>query len=87
MQMPNGRLRLARRLRAERYSGPIIALTANAMGGDRERCLAAGCDDYATKPIHRPELLRVVARHTAKPSDESRSETSPLDVASPPSSA
>jgi signal transduction histidine kinase/AmiR/NasT family two-component response regulator len=78
---------LARRLRAERYFGPIIALTANAMGGDRERCLAAGCDDYATKPIHRPELLRVVARHTAKPSDESRSETSQLDVASPPSSA
>lgn len=52
----------ARQIRKDDLLIPIIAMTANAMPGDRERCLAAGMSEYVAKPIRVGHLVEVLSR-------------------------
>lgn len=85
MQMPGmDGYTATRTLRDEGYKGVVIALTANSMATDRQRCLDAGCDDFLTKPIHRPQMLESVAHwvQTAKSGDADKSAPAEADVVS-----
>eukprot|EP00913_Durusdinium_trenchii_P028383 g26611.t1 len=67
MQMPKlDGYATAKALRELGFTGPIIALTADAMHGDMTRCIEAGCNDYLSKPIDKLELLNKARTHVEK---------------------
>ncbi|HWU44101.1 MAG TPA: response regulator, partial [Bdellovibrio sp.] len=54
-----------KRLRESGFAKPIIALTAHAMSDDRDRCIAAGCNEYLTKPIESATLYKIIQTYTS----------------------
>jgi CheY-like chemotaxis protein len=60
---------------------PILAATANAAAGDRERCLAAGCDDYISKPFTHQKLIAVINGLLKRSGEQSVSKNSPATMA------
>lgn len=78
-------LEVVQTLRQRGYAGPIIAVTAYAMMGDRERCLEAGCDDYIAKPLPIPRLVSLFEHYdqalSAPQETQAPEESSPASVA------
>jgi len=70
-------LEVVKALRARGHNTPIIALTAYAMVGDRERCLEAGCDDYLPKPLPVEQLVEFFQRYDPKKATESTPSAQP----------
>ncbi len=70
-------------LRRQGAKLPIVAMTANAMQGDREKCLEAGMDDYISKPVRREDLIRVLTRYIGPMKEQAAKEQEETPAAEP----
>jgi len=76
MQMPHmSGYEAACALKQQGYQTPIVALTANAMKDDHQKCIDAGCKDYLTKPIDRGDLSRMLAKYLPRRQEETSKAT------------
>jgi len=80
MQMPsmNG-YEATKVLRSQGLTMPIVALTAHAMKEDEKKCLAAGCDEYLSKPIDREKLCHILVQYLSSPKDNAVADDSGQD--------
>ncbi len=70
-------LDVVKQLRERGFKTPIVAVTAYAMVGDRERCIEAGCNSYLSKPLPVAELVELVRDYESKSADKAKSVPSP----------
>ena len=70
-------LDVVKQLRARGFKTPIVAVTAYAMVGDRERCIEAGCNSYLSKPLPVAELVELVKDYESKSADKANATTTP----------
>ncbi|QPC81947.1 response regulator [Phototrophicus methaneseepsis] len=78
---------VVKKLRSEGHQVPIIAVTAYAMMGDRDRCLDAGCNDYMAKPLPIPQLLEMFSKYENTAHDTAPDATTSTDTSEPVSAA
>jgi PAS domain S-box-containing protein len=71
-------LEATRMLRKSGYDRPILALTANAMTGDADKCREAGCNEHLSKPIDRLQLIHTVAKYAGRQTQEYQEQVVPL---------
>jgi two-component system cell cycle response regulator DivK len=76
-------LDVVKKMRAAGHTMPVIAVTAYAMLGDRERCIEAGCNDYVAKPLPIAQLSQMFAHYASLMPDAPAAETAPVSAPAP----
>ena len=71
IMMPNmNGYEATREIRKKGITAPIVAVTANALKGDDQKCFEAGCDEYVSKPVDRDKLLKILRKYLSVKKEE-----------------